>query len=38
VAAVDAGRGLKARLAALGILCNAAVRVIRNDGAGQMII
>lgn len=38
VAAVDAGRGLKGRLAALGILCNAALKVVRNDGAGQIIV
>lgn len=38
VAAIDAGQALKSRLAALGILANAALKVIRNDGAGQIII
>jgi Mn-dependent DtxR family transcriptional regulator len=38
VASIDAGKGLKGRLAALGILVNAALKIIRNDGAGQIII
>jgi len=38
VASVDAGRGLKNRLAALGILVNAGLTVVRNDGAGQIIV
>lgn len=38
VAAIDAGKSLKNRLAALGILVNAALKIIRNDGAGQIII
>lgn len=38
VTAIDAGKGLKGRLAALGILVNAALKVVRNDGAGQIII
>jgi ferrous iron transport protein A len=38
VASIDAGKSLKGRLAALGILVNAALKIIRNDGAGQIII
>jgi Fe2+ transport system protein FeoA len=38
VASVDAGRGLKNRLAALGILANAGLTIVRNDGAGQIIV
>ncbi|MCI0499320.1 MAG: ferrous iron transport protein A [Planctomycetales bacterium] len=35
---VDAGRGLKNRLASMGLLVNADIRVVRNDGAGQIIV
>ena len=35
---IDAGSGLKNRLAAMGLLADVQIRVIRNDGAGQIII
>lgn len=38
VTAIEAGRGLKGRLAALGILVNSALKIIRNDGNDQIII
>lgn len=36
--AVDAGYGLQHRLAALGLLPNVTVTVIRNEGRGQLIV
>lgn len=38
VARIDAGHGLKNRLAALGILPNETLHIVRNQGAGQMIV
>lgn len=38
VVAIDAGHSLKNRLAALGVLTNSVFRVLRNEGAGQMIV
>ena len=38
IATIDAGSGLKNRLAAMGLLADVQVRVVRNDGAGQIII
>ncbi len=38
IAAIEAGRGLKNRLAAMGLLADVDIRVVRNDGAGQIII
>ena len=38
IVAIDAGRGLKNRLASMGLLVNVAIRVVRNDGAGQIIV
>ena len=35
---IDAGHGLKNRLAAMGLLANVEIRVVRNDGAGQIIV
>jgi Fe2+ transport system protein FeoA len=38
ITAIDAGHGLKNRLAAMGLLVNVEIRVIRNDRTGQIII
>ena len=38
IATMDAGNGLKNRLAAMGWLANVEIRVVRNDGAGQIIV
>ena len=38
IVTVEAGSGLKNRLAAMGLLADVQVRVVRNDGAGQIII
>ena len=38
IVTIDAGSGLKNRLAAMGLLADVQVRVVRNDGAGQIII
>ena len=38
VVAIEAGCGLKNRLAAMGLLVDVQIRVVRNDGAGQIII
>lgn len=38
VVAVEAGHSLKNRLAAMGILTNSALRIIRNGGAGQLVV
>ena len=35
---IEAGHGLKNRLAAMGLLTNVQIRVVRNDGAGQIIV
>jgi ferrous iron transport protein A len=35
---VEAGHSLKNRLAAMGLLANVEIRVVRNDGAGQIIV
>lgn len=35
---IEAGRGLKNRLASLGLLPDVQIGVIRNDGAGQVIV
>jgi Fe2+ transport system protein FeoA len=35
---IDAGSGLKNRLAAMGLLAKSLIRVVRNDGAGQIIV
>ena len=35
---VAAGQGLKSRLAAMGLLANVPIRILRNDGAGQIIV
>ena len=38
VVSIDAGHGLKNRLAALGVLTNSALHIIRNGGAGQLVV
>jgi Fe2+ transport system protein FeoA len=38
IVTVDAGRGLKNRLAAMGLLTNVEIRVLRNDRTGQIIV
>ena len=38
VEGIDAGHGLANRLAAMGIFRNEMMKVIRNDGAGQIIV
>lgn len=35
---IDAGPDLKNRLAAMGLLVDMRIRVVRNDGAGQIIV
>jgi len=35
---VEAGQSLKNRLASMGLLANVQIRVVRNDGAGQIIV
>ena len=35
---VDSGHGLTNRLAAMGLLKDTPITVIRNDGAGQIIV
>lgn len=35
---VDAGHGLKHRLAAMGLLANTKIKVLRNEGKGQLIV
>ena len=35
---IEAGQSLKNRLAAMGLLANVQIRVVRNDGAGQIIV
>ena len=38
VVAIDAGHSLKNRLAAMGVLTHSVFRVLRNEGAGQLIV
>jgi len=38
IVTIEAGHGLKNRLAAMGLLADVQIRVVRNDGAGQIII
>ena len=35
---VDAGHGLKHRLAAMGLLSNTKIKVLRNEGKGQLVV
>ena len=35
---IDAGQGLKNRLAAMGLLANGPIQVMRNDFRGQIIV
>ena len=38
IVTIDAGRSLKNRLAAMGLLADVQIRVVRNDRAGQIIV
>lgn len=38
IVSVEAGPGLKNRLAAMGLLANEKIQVVRNDRAGQIIV
>ena len=38
VVAIDAGYGLKNRLASMGVLTHSVLRILRNEGAGQLIV
>ena len=38
IVTIDAGRSLKNRLAAMGLLADVQIRVVRNDGTGQIIV
>lgn len=38
VVSVDSGHSLKNRLAAMGVLTHAPLHVMRNEGAGQIIV
>lgn len=38
IVSIEAGSGLKNRLASMGLLVDVDVRVVRNDGAGQIIV
>jgi Fe2+ transport system protein FeoA len=38
ITSINAGTGLKNRLAAMGLLVDMGIRVVRNDGAGQIIV
>ncbi len=35
---IDAGHGLKNRLASMGILTHSTFQVLRNEGAGRLIV
>ncbi|NLW84755.1 MAG: ferrous iron transport protein A [Phycisphaerae bacterium] len=38
VVSIDAGHDLKNRLSSLGVLAGSTLHVIRNEGAGQLIV
>jgi ferrous iron transport protein A len=38
VVSIEAGHSLKNRLAAMGVLTNSALRIMRNEGAGRLIV
>jgi len=38
VVSIDAGHSLKNRLAAMGVLTNSPMHILRNEGAGQIIV
>ncbi len=38
VVSIDAGGGLKSRLAAMGVLSHSTLRILRNEGAGRLIV
>jgi ferrous iron transport protein A len=38
VVSIDGGYGLKNRLASMGILAHSTFRVLRNEGAGRLIV
>ena len=38
VVSIDAGHSLKNRLAAMGVLTHSALHILRNEGAGRLIV
>lgn len=38
IVAIDAGHSLKNRLASMGVLTHSVLRILRNEGAGQLIV
>ena len=38
IVSIDSGEGLTNRLAAMGLLKNELIKVVRNDGSGQIIV
>jgi ferrous iron transport protein A len=38
VVSIDAGHSLKNRLASMGVLTHSALHVMRNEGAGRLIV
>ncbi len=38
VVSIDAGDSLKNRLSAMGVLTNSIMRIMRNEGAGQLVV
>lgn len=38
VVSIDAGHSLKNRLAAMGVMTNSALQIMRNEGAGRLIV
>ena len=38
IVSIDSGEGLTNRLAAMGLLKNEVIKVVRNDGSGQIIV
>ena len=38
IVSIEAGSGLKNRLAAMGLLVDVQIRIVQNDGAGQIIV
>lgn len=38
IVTIEAGRELRNRLASMGLLADVGIRVIRNDGAGRIIV
>ncbi len=38
VVSIDAGHSLKNRLSAMGVLTHSIMRIMRNEGAGQLVV